>query len=243
MPDLSQIFRKKCLQVFAIAAFSLAVFGTVHADPIIVSGSATLVNGQFFGPAITFNISGSNFEASNVEDPGGLDHFGHFGISPCSRSVAPLNGGPCTTANLGYSGTGDELTGMFTVNGMTFAADVINTLNFQITSPTFVIPPELLDDSAVTIIAPFTFTGLAGGACCQAVELAGQGTVTLLLTRQTVGGFTGLFLDNAHYVFGETVSGVTIQSAEVPEPATMVLLLSGLAGTLVRLRHKKNRSE
>jgi PEP-CTERM motif len=242
MPDLSQIFRKKCIQVFAIAAFSLAAFGTVHADPIIVSGSATLVNGAFFGPAITFNISGSNFEASNVEDPGGIDHFGHFGISPCSRSVAPLNGGPCTTANLGYSGTGDELTGTFTVNGMTFAADVINTLNFQITSPTFVIPPELLNEPSLLITAPFTFTGLAGGACCQAVELAGQGTVTLLLTRQTVGGFTGLFLDNAQYVFGETVPGVTIQT-EVPEPATMVLLLSGLAGTIVRLRHKAKRSE
>jgi hypothetical protein len=42
MPDLSQIFRKKCLQVFAIVAFSAAAFGTVHADPIIVSGSASL---------------------------------------------------------------------------------------------------------------------------------------------------------------------------------------------------------
>jgi hypothetical protein len=131
---------------------------------------------------------------------------------------------------------------MFTVNGMTFAADVINTLNFQITSPTFVIPPELLDEPSLVVTAPFTFTGLAGGACCQAVELAGQGTVTLLLTRQTVGGFTGLFLDNAHYVFGQTVNGVTFQT-EVPEPATMVLLLSGLAGAVVRLRHKGNRSQ
>ena len=242
MPSLSQISRKKCIQVFAIAAFSLAAFGTVHADPIIVSGSAVLVNGQFFGPTIVFNISGQNFSAFNVEDPGGQDHFGHFGISPCSRSVAPLNGGPCTTANLGYTGNGSELDGMFTVNGQTFAADVINTLNFQITSPTFVIPPELLNEPSLLITAPFTFTGLAGGACCQAVELAGQGTVTLLLTRQTVGGFTGLFLDNAHYVFGETVPGVTIQT-EVPEPATMVLFLSGLAATVVRLKHKGNRSQ
>lgn len=242
MPSLARFFQKKCIQLFAIAAFSLAAFGTVHADPIIVSGSAVLVNGQFFGPAIVFNISGQNFSAFNVEDPGGLDHFGHFGISPCSRSVAPLNGGPCTTADLGYSGTGAELDGMFTVNGMTFVSDVINTLNFQITSPDFVIPPELLDEPSLLITAPFTFTGLAGGACCQAVELAGQGTVTLLLTRQTIGGFTGLFLDNAHYVFGSTVPGITFQT-EVPEPATMVLLLSGLAGTIVRLRHKGKRSQ
>jgi PEP-CTERM motif-containing protein len=241
MPSLASFFRKRCIRLFAIAAFTVAAFGTIHADPITVVGSATLVNGAFFGPAITFNISGQNFQAFNIEDPGGLDHFGNFGISPCSRSVAPLNGGPCTSANLGYTGNGSDLDGMFTVNGQTFVSDVINTLSFQITSPTFVIPPELLNEPSLLITAPFVFTGMAGGACCQVVDLSGQGTVTLLLTRQTVGGFTGLFLQNAQYVFGETVPGVTIQT-EVPEPTTMVLLLSGLAGAIVRLRHKANRS-
>jgi hypothetical protein len=114
MPSRASFFRKKCIQVFVIAAFTVAAFGTVHADPVTVVGSAVLVNGQFFGPDITFNIAGQNFSAFNLEDAGGLDHFGNFGISPCSRSVASLNG-PCTTANLGYSGNGSDIQGNFTV--------------------------------------------------------------------------------------------------------------------------------
>jgi hypothetical protein len=71
------------------------------------------------------------------------------------------------------------------------------------------------------------------------VSLQGAGTVSLLLTRQTVFGFTGLFLDNVEYTFGPTVSGVTI--AAVPEPATLVLLLSGLAGAFQVTRSRRRR--
>jgi hypothetical protein len=64
----------------------------------------------------------------------------------------------------------------------------------------------------------------------------------LFLVRQTNGGFTGLFLYGAQYHFGETVPGVTFEK-ETPEPTTIVLFLSGLAGTIVRLRYKGNRSQ
>ena len=82
----------------------------------------------------------------------------HFGIWPCDTSAGSAT--PCTTANAGYSSQSD-LRGTFTFNGQTFTADVINSLNFQLTSPTFVIPPELLDDAAVVVIAPFGFVGSA----------------------------------------------------------------------------------
>ncbi len=228
------------LQFLVLVIFSLSVSATAVADPITVSGNIVLVNGANFGPSAGANLTGQNFSAS-VTDFGGVDHFGYFGISPCSRSVAPLIGGPCTGANLGYNGIG-EWKGGVTFNGIFFQSGVVNNLNLTITSPSWVIPPEFLDDSAVLITAPFTLTGFGAGPVLglQTIELIGQGTVTLMLTRQTVGGFTGLFLERADYVLGPTVEGVTIES--VPEPASMMLLLSGLAATAVGLRNRNRRS-
>ena len=117
---------------------------------------------------------------------------------------------------------------------------MLNSLNFQLTSPTFVIPPELLDDEAVVVIAPFSFVGAASiDATGEKIDLEGVGTVRILLTRQTVGDITGLFLSRADYTFGPTVDGVTIES--VPEPATLVLLFSGLAGAAARVRQRSRR--
>ena len=236
MPRLPYFFTKKSIQVVAIFIFSLSAFATVQADPITVSGSATLVQSNISGLRIDFSLTGQNFSA-NVFDEGGLTNLMHFGIWPCSRSAGSNT--PCTTANLGYTSQSD-LRGTFTFNGNTFPADVNNSLNFQLTSPTFVIPPEFLDDEAVVVIAPFSFIGSALIAQTnELIQLEGQGTVRLLLTRQTVGQITGLFLERADYTFGSTVSGVTIES--VPEPATLALLFTGLAGVAARVRQRSRR--
>jgi hypothetical protein len=229
MPRRPNVSFTKSIRLFAVVTFTLAAFATVHADPITVTGTAIVVNGQIFGPAIGFNLTGQNFSAS-VSDDGGIDRFMHFGIWPCTGAALSIN--PCTGANNGYSSQSD-LRGTFTLNGQTFQASVINSLNFQLTSPNFVIPPDLMDDDAVRVIAPFTFTAI-GNAGVEQFSLQGQGTVTLLLTRQTIGQVTGLFLNRADYTFGPTVEGVTIES--VPEPATLMLLFTGLAAAAVRVK-------
>jgi len=237
MPRRLQLSRKKSLRVFAIVAFSLFAFATADADPITVTGTATVENGGNFGPQIVFDISGQNFSA-NVIDGGGVDRFMHFGIWPCSRSGGGLQG-PCTTASNSYSSQSD-LRGPFTLNGVNFNASVINSLNFQIISPSFVIPPDLLDDGALLITAPFTFVGSAITELSGVpFTMEGQGTVRLLLTRQTAGSFTGLFLQRADYIFGPQVAGVTIES--VSEPTTLVLLITGLAGAAIRAKKARWR--
>lgn len=227
----------RLLRVLAILSFTFVVAVAVNADPITVTGSATITNGQFFGPQGTVSLSGQNFSA-NVTDFGSVSTFGNFGISPCSRSVGGLNG-PCTGANLNFVSTGSDPKGTFTINGTTFTSSVVDSLSLNFQSVSFVIPQNLLDASAVTIIAPFTFTGVAAPSSGPQVNLEGQGTVTLFLTRQTVFGFTGLFLDHADYNFGPRVSGVTIEA--VPEPATPMLMFTGLAG-IVQVTRSRRRN-
>jgi hypothetical protein len=123
---------------------------------------------------------------------------------------------------------------------MSFVPNAINPLTLMFNSITFVIPPEFLSASAIQITAPFTFSGHFGRTSfpTEPVVLSGEGTVNLLLVNRTIAGFNGFFLDHADYVFGPPVSGLTIEP--VPEPATILLLASGLVGTMMRLRKRRS---
>jgi hypothetical protein len=226
----------KLIKLCSIVFLSLLPLASAHADPIVLSGSATVVNAA---PNVraTVNVNGSNATttfAANV-----TAHPGLFGLRVCSESTAGMTNG-CTSAGLGWTSSGTDISGTVTVNGVNFSADVINQLGLNFNSFTFTIPPELLSANAFKITAPFTFTGLfASPSLSEVLDLTGQGTVTVFLSRRTVGLFPGIYLDQAIYLFGPQASGVTVEA--VPEPATMVLLLSGLAGTALRFRKRTLR--
>src|SRR4051812_46253671 len=180
-----QILSQKLLRLLAIVTFLLATIATAQADPIVVSGTATLTNGISSAARGPVNLTGTNFSAS-VFSTGG-----NFGLAHCSTFLAGLNG-PCTSANVGWVSIGTDVSGTFTVNGMTFTSDVINQMNLTFTGPSFVIPAELLGASAVEITAPFSFTGLAASpALSEIVMLQGQGTVHVVLVQRTIGIFSG----------------------------------------------------
>jgi hypothetical protein len=222
--------RKKLCLLLAVVTYLFASFTSAQADPITVSGSATLTSGTVSEVRGPVNLTGTNFSASVVIVGG------NFGLGNCSSFLAGLNG-PCTNANVNGFVVGTDLIGTFTVNGVTFNSNVINQMNMMFTGPGFAIPAELLGASAVQITAPFTFTGAAASPLLsEVVMLQGQGTVNIVLVRRTIGIFTGFFLDHADYVFGSTVEGVTV--AEVPEPTTLVLLVTGLGGGMLYRRKR-----
>ena len=228
-----QLSGKKLLRLFAVAAFLLASISSAQADPIVVSGSATLTNGVTSALRGPVNLTGTNFSAS-VFTVGG-----NFGLDNCSTFLTGVNG-PCTSANVGWVSVGTDLIGTFNVNGVTLNSNVINQMNVMFTGPSFTIPSELLGASAVQITAPFTFTGAAASpALSEVIMLQGQGTVQVVLVRRTIGIFNGFFLDHADYVFGSTVEGVTV--SEVPEPMTLLLLASGLGGAAIYRRRRTSK--
>ena len=219
--------------------FCLILFApSVLADPIQVTGTPiTVVNGPstlnrvVSGP---FQLSGANFQANVAAVVAG------FGLANCA--FRPIGGvPPCSTANLGFFATGTDVQGNFTLNGILAQISVVDSLSLTVTAPTFIIPPELLDAAAVEVIAPFSLAGSAAINLGPQAAISGAGTVRLLLTRQTHGNFTGLYLDNAVYTFGAVAEGVTIQAAEVPEPMTLLLLGSGL-GVMGLIKKRKFRS-
>lgn len=232
MDTYRHLSRKTLCRFFAVVTLLLATITIAQADPILVSGGATLTSGvtsEVRGPV---NITGTNFSASVFV------RGGNFGLGNCSTFLAGLNG-PCTSGSVGGFVVGTDLSGTFTVNGVTLNSDVINQMNMTFTGPTFVIPAELLGASAVEITAPFSFSGgAASPALSEVVILQGEGTVHVFLVQRTIGIFTGFFLDHADYNFGSTVSGVTVN--EVPEPTTLVLLISGLAGGVIYRRKRSN---
>lgn len=221
-------------------AFCLILFApSVLADPIEVTGTPiTVINGPSTLQRVVtepFVLTGANFTANITSVVSG------FGLANCA--IRPIGGvPPCSTANLGFFATGTDVQGSFTLNGMTANISVIDSLSLTVTAPTFVIPPELIDAAAVEVIAPFSLNGVAAIALGPQEAIFGAGTVRLLLTRQTHGNFTGLYLSNAVYTFGPVAEGVTIQ--EVPEPMTLLLLGSGLGvmGVLKKRRSAVSRN-
>jgi hypothetical protein len=227
----------KLAHLSLLAAISLLPLVSAQADPIVLSGSATVFNAAPNVKA-SVNINGSNatttFSATNILASPGL-----FGLRVCSESTAGMTNG-CTTAGLGWTSSGSDVSGTVTVNGVNFTAGVINQLALNFGAFSFTIPPELLSANAFRITAPFTFTGIfSSPSLSEALDLTGQGTVTVFLSRRTVGCCSGIYLDQAIYTFGTTVEGITVEA--VPEPTTMLLLMSGLAGTALRLRKRRAR--
>ena len=212
--------------IFALVLFVPAV----KADPIVVSGSVTFVPGvSGFGIRVEpFTLTGTGFSANITQVTAPL------GLGSCSAGLNP----PCTVAHLGWTSIGTDNHGSFTINGVTKPADVINQISFFFSSFDVAIPPELLNAPGIVITAPFSFTGAGQFLSGESVSLTGQGTVTALLIRRDAGFGPGLYFQNAVYVFGPVVEEVTVQA--IPEPATLVLLVSSLAGAGV-WRRWRNR--
>ncbi|CAN5881088.1 hypothetical protein BH24ACI5_BH24ACI5_01810 [soil metagenome] len=217
---------KVASRTLRIAVAMLALALPARADPIhLTSGALNWVSG---GGAASVTMAGNGFTFSGAASP----FIGIFGPLDCVLPECTAGG----SVDLYSRFVGADLPGTVTYDGQTYTA--VGSLNSSSSLAAdwygSLFVPAGFDGGVLT--APFTFAGAfyfqdtptSGGR----LDLFGGGLATLTFTPYP--NWPGaLALTSARYEFG---------ADPVPEPATMVLIGTGLAG-LAALRRRRRRGQ
>ncbi|HEY0004305.1 MAG TPA: PEP-CTERM sorting domain-containing protein [Pyrinomonadaceae bacterium] len=218
---------KHLLKLLSPALFLLCLFYApeARADNVVITGGSVNQGSLDY----TYHFVGDNFEVRG---------FGPFGRTPCN----PCRAGEVVQMSTGFAGESSLRWGPATINGVSYDKLFYGgAVEFSVAD--FIVPPEGLPS---TVIMPFKFNGFMSGYLvnpfsdcpCTPVfttTLTGQGFVTLELTIRD-----DPFLGRLHSFKSITY---TFQPAEVPEPATLLLLGTGLAGVAASARRRKSARE
>jgi hypothetical protein len=228
--------RASFIIAFGIVFLSvLSIPQAANAEPVTITTGSVSVTSNI-RDIISFNFSGNglsvngmNNHASNTQN-----------MSPCLQSASRCQPGDFIfpTALTTLSSEPGSPTSV-TFNGrsvrVTWAA---NDSFLQFTGAGVVIP---FSTAPITLTVPFDMVGTINvhplddpGSVIFSTEIRGSGIATLTLRYPGGNPQAGLAIDTARYDFSP---------AAVPEPATVILLTTGLAGIVVRSCRRALRSK